>query len=42
MSNTYEHEVLRRYWEMDPTVTRADALAAAEKLGLKDLQCEKF
>ena len=39
---TYEHEVIKRYWDMDPTVTREDALAAARKLGWDNLGVEKF
>ena len=42
MNNTYEHEVIRRYFEMDPSVTRADALAAAEKLGWDNLHGQEF
>ena len=42
MTKTYEYEVIRRYWDMDPTVTREDALKAAEKLGWDTLREEEF
>ena len=33
MNNSYLHEVIRRYFDLDPSVSRKDAMEAAERLG---------